>query len=121
MKYKNPEAPKELLIFNESRIDWKEDIWIVEGVFDGFFVPNSIPLLGKYINDNLWTVLYEKTEKDIIICLDDDAWEDAKRLYYKLSGGKLYGRVKIIKLPEGKDLGDLRGVIPEGSYVNLEK
>jgi len=121
MKYKNPEAPKELLIFNESRIDWNEDIWVVEGVFDGFFVPNSIPLLGKFINDNLWEVLYERAKKDIIICLDDDAWEDAKKLYYKLSGGKLYGRIKLVKLPEGKDLGDLRGEIPEGSYIELEK
>jgi len=121
MKYKNPEADKEFLIFNESRINWEEDIWIVEGVFDGFFVPNSIPLLGKFLNDNLWEVLYNKAKKDIIICLDDDAWEDAKRLYYKLSGGKLYGRVKIVKLPEGKDLGDLRGVIPDNSFKTLEK
>jgi len=121
MKYKNPEAAKEFLIFNESRINWDEDIWIVEGVFDGFFVPNSIPLLGKFINDNLWEILYQRAKKDIIVCLDDDAWEDAKRVYYKLSGGKLYGRIKLVKLPEGKDLGDLRGVIPEGSYVELEK
>ena len=33
-KYKNPVAPKELLIFNESRINWDEDIYLVEGVFD---------------------------------------------------------------------------------------
>ena len=33
MKYKNPEAAKEFLIFNESRINWEEDIWIVEGVY----------------------------------------------------------------------------------------
>jgi len=38
-----------------------------------------------------------------------------------LSGGKLYGRIKLVKLPEGKDLGDLRGEIPEGSYIELEK
>ena len=28
-KYKNPVAPKELLIFNESRIDWDKDIYLV--------------------------------------------------------------------------------------------
>lgn len=121
LKYKNPEAPKELLIFNESRINWNEDIWIVEGVFDSFFVPNSIALLGKYVSDKLWEVLYDKAKGRIKICLDDDAWEDAKKIYYKLSGGKLYGRIDIIKLPTGKDLGDLRGVIPEGSEVILEK
>jgi len=121
LKYKNPEAPKELLIFNESRIDWNKDIWVVEGVFDSFFVPNSIPLLGKFLSEKLWETLYEKAQGRIIICLDSDAWEDAKGLYYKLSGGKLYGKVDIIKLPDNKDLGDLRGVIPDGCYIKLEK
>ena len=121
LKYKNPEAPKELLIFNESRINWEEDVWVVEGVFDSFFVPNSIPLLGKFLSDKLWETLYEKAKGRIIICLDPDAWEDAKRIYYKLSGGKLYGRIDIVKLPDNKDLGDLKGDIPKDSYVILEK
>jgi len=121
LKYKNPEAPKELLIFNESRINWSKDVWIVEGVFDSFFVPNSIPLLGKFISDKLWETLYDRTKGRIKICLDPDAWEDAKGIYFKLSGGKLYGKVDIIKLPDGKDLGDLRGEIPDDSYIKLEK
>ena len=82
LKYKNPEAPKELIIFNESRINWEEDIWIVEGVFDSFFVPNSIPLLGKFISEKLWETLYDKSKGRIKICLEPDAWEDAKGLYY---------------------------------------
>lgn len=36
-KYKNPEAEKDKIIFNEHLIDWKKDIYIVEGVFDAFF------------------------------------------------------------------------------------
>jgi DNA primase len=31
-KYKNPEAPKELIIFNEKLIDWAKPIYICEGV-----------------------------------------------------------------------------------------
>jgi DNA primase len=120
VKYKNPALPKETLIFNESRIDWNKDVWIVEGVFDGLFVPNSIPLLGKYVSDLLWEKLYDKCKGRIIICLDGDAWEDAKKIYYKLSGGRLYGKIDIIKLPLDKDLCDLRGQIPEGSQVVLE-
>lgn len=119
-KYKNPVAPKELLIFNESRIDWSKDIYLVEGVFDGFFVPNSIPLLGKFVSDLLWETLYDKAKGRIIICLDGDAWEDSKKIYFKLSGGKLYGRIDIVKLPLDKDLGDLRGQIPEDCYMKLE-
>lgn len=120
-KYKNPVAPKELLIFNESRIDWDKDIYLVEGVFDGFFVPNSIPLLGKFLSDMLWETLYDKAKGRIIVCLDGDAWEDAQKIYYKLSGGKLYGRIDIVRLPDDRDLGDLRGEIPEDAYVTLEK
>ncbi len=121
VKYKNPTLPKETLIFNESRIDWEKDVFIVEGVFDGFFVPNAIPLLGKYVSDLLWEKLYDKCKGRIIICLEGDACEDAKRVYHKLSGGKLYGRIDIVKLPVDKDLGDLRGQIPPECYVKLER
>jgi DNA primase len=120
-KYKNPEAPKELLIFNESRIDWDKDIWLVEGVFDGLFVENSIPLLGKFLSDLLWETLYDKANGRIIVCLDGDAWLDAIKIYDKLSGGRLYSKIDIVKLPLDKDLGDLRGVVPEGCFVKLEK
>jgi hypothetical protein len=109
------------LIFNESRIDWEQDIYLVEGVFDGFFVTNSIPLLGKFVSDLLWETLYDRAKGRIKICLDGDAWTDAIRIYDKLSGGKLYGRIDVIKLPLDKDLGDLRGEILPEYYVELEK
>jgi DNA primase len=119
LKYKNPEAAKDFLIFNESLIDFKKDIYIVEGVFDSFFLDNSIALLGKYINDNMWEKLYTKAKKDIIICLDGDAYDDAKKLYDKLNGGALYERVKLVKLPKDKDVCDLRGDITQ--YYIQEK
>ena len=65
----------------------------------------------KYINDNMWEKLYTKAKKDIIICLDGDAYDDAKKLYDKLNGGALYNRVKLVKLPKDKDVCDLRGDI----------
>ena len=119
LKYKNPEASKDFLIFNESLIDWKKDIYLVEGVFDSFFLDNSIALLGKYVNDNLWEMLYNKAKKNIIVCLDGDAFDDAKNIYDKLNGGVLYGRVKLLKLPKDKDVCDLRGEINE--YYVKEK
>lgn len=113
LKYKNPEAPKDFLIFNESLIDWKKDIYIVEGVFDSFFLDNSIALLGKFINDNLWEKLYTKAKKNIIVCLDGDAFTDAKKIYDKLNGGTLYNRIKLAKLPKDKDVCDLKGEVEE--------
>jgi len=72
---------------------------------------NSICLLGKYINENLWEKLYTKAKKNIIVCLDGDAYFDAKKLFEKLNGGVLYNRVKLVKLPKDKDVCDLRGDI----------
>jgi DNA primase len=120
-KYKNPEAEKQIVIFNESLIDWSQDIYLCEGPFDSLFLPNSIPLLGKKMSDVLFDKIYDEAKGDIIIVLDSDAWEDSKRLYFKLSGGKLYGRIKVVKLPEGKDIADLRGELKPEYYIELEK
>ena len=116
MKYKNPSVPKDEIIFNESRIDWTKDVYLCEGVFDGFFLPNPIPMLGKMLSENLFTTLYEKVQGDIHICLDGDAWENALRVYHNLNGGRLYNKIKILKLPKDKDVCDLKGKIDEYYY-----
>jgi DNA primase len=117
-KYKNPEAEKDIIIFNESLIDWNEDIYLCEGVFDSFFLPNSIAMLGKHMSELLLNTLYEKAKGNIIIALDGDAYKNSLRLYEELNGGTLYGKIKILKLPEDKDVCDLKGQIDE-FYVNM--
>jgi DNA primase len=112
-KYLNPKSEKEFIIFNESRINWDEDVYLCEGVFDGLFLPNSIPLLGKHLSDTLFEKLYINCKKNIHICLDGDAYNDALNLYHKLNGGILYGRIFLYKLPKDKDVCDLRGEIKE--------
>jgi DNA primase len=117
-KYKNPEAEKDKILFNEKLIDWKKDIYIVEGVFDGFFLLNSIPMLGKHMSELLFGELYSKAKKKIIIALDGDAYENALKLYHELNGGDLYGKIKIVKLPKDKDVCDLKGQIDE-YYITI--
>jgi DNA primase len=117
-KYKNPEAEKDIIIFNESLIDWSKDIYLCEGVFDSFFLPNSIAMLGKHMSELLLNTLYEKAKGDIIIAIDGDAYKDAVRLYEELNGGVLYGKIKVLKLPEDKDVCDLKGQIDE-YYVDM--
>ena len=73
------------------------------------------------MSDILFETLYDKAKKDIIIVLDSDAWEDSKRLYFKLSGGRLYGRIKVVKLPDGKDIADLRGELLPEYFIQLER
>ena len=115
-KYKNPEFPKDEIIFFENLIDWNKNITLVEGVFDSIFIPNSIPMLGKHMSPLLFNTLYEKTNGDITIALDGDAWDNAISLYHELNGGNLYGKIMVIKLPLDKDIADLRGLINEYYY-----
>lgn len=115
-KYKNPEAEKDKIIFWESLIDWDKDIFLVEGAFDGLFLDNAIPMLGKHMSELLFDTIYEKAKGTITICLDADAWENAVKLYHELNGGELWGRIKLVKLPDEKDIADLRGEIKEEYY-----
>lgn len=103
LKYLNPDAEKQEIIFNEARINWDATIYIVEGVTDHIVTPNSIPLLGKFISDKLLELLHDNAMADIVIVLDDDAFEDAKRLYKQLNFGRLRGKIKVVKPPEGYD------------------
>lgn len=119
IKYKNPTAEKNQIIFNESRIDWFKDVYLVEGAFDGFFLDNSIAMLGKKMSDLLFETLYENALGNIIICLDEDAWVDALKLYHELNGGRLYNKIKIIKPPKDMDVADLRGNIDDYYYEIL--
>jgi len=117
-KYRNPEAEKEKIIFWENLIDWNKDIYLVEGAFDGIFLENSIPMLGKHMSELLFESIYNKAKGDIIICLDADAWVNAVKLYHELNGGVLWGRIKIIKLPDDKDVCDLKGEIND-YYIEI--
>ena len=112
-KYKNPEAEKDKIIFNENLIDWNKDIHLVEGVFDGFFLENSIPMLGKHMSEMLFEKVYNNAKGNVIIALDGDAWSNAIKLYHELNGGELYQKIKIVKLPNDQDVCDLRDNINE--------
>lgn len=116
MKYKNPSVPKDEIIFNEGLIDWEKDVYLCEGAFDSFFLDNSIVMLGKKMSKLLFETLYNRANGNIIICCDGDAFEDGMRVYHELNGGRLYNKIKIVKLPMDKDVCDLRGEIDEYYY-----
>ena len=116
MKYKNPSVPKDEIIFNESLIDWDKDVYLCEGAFDSFFLSNSIVMLGKKMSKLLFETLYSKANAQVIIWCDGDAFEDGLRVYHELNGGRLYNKIKIVKLPVDKDVCDLRGQIDEYYY-----
>lgn len=119
MKYKNPDIQKETIIWNEHLIDWKKRVYLVEGVFDSIFLPNSIPMLGKYISDLLFNKIYENADS-VTIVLDGDAWDDSEKLYHKINCGNLMGKVYVVKLPKDKDIADLQGNLVDYPEFKLD-
>ena len=107
LKYLNPSANKQAIIFNESMIDWTSPITLLEGPFDHLVVPNSIPMLGKKFYELLHKKLYKYAESNIFIALDGDALDDAVEIYRKLDVGKLKGRIFIVPIPKPTDISEI--------------
>ena len=77
MKHKNPAVSKDIIGF-EMMINWNEPIILCEGSFDAMAIKrNSIPLFGKIIQPELQRRIIEKQVRDIYICLDADALNNA--------------------------------------------
>ena len=119
LKYKNPEVSKMDVIFNEGKVNWDSNIYLVEGVFDHITLPNSIPMLGKVLNDLLFKKLIENASAKVIIVLDNDAEKDAIKLYRKLNSTKLNGRVRIVYMPERFDIADVHQKLGKKGVVKL--
>lgn len=105
LKYINPNIDKKTIVFNENKINFGENITLVEGPMDSIVIPNSIPLLGKVINEDfaVYSTIVEKARANINILLDDDAVNDAKKMYCFLDKGDLKGRIRFIECPSGYD------------------
>lgn len=104
-KYENPESVKSEIVFNEGKINWYGDITLVEGVFDHIIIPNSIPLLGKVLKPTyaIYNALLQNAKSNINIFLDDDAFDNAMKIYKILNQGNLYNKIYIIPCPENLD------------------
>lgn len=102
-KYFNPKVERKNIIFNEDKVQWDADITLVEGPFDHIVVPNSIPLLGKSLNQDfkLYQALTTKANANINIFLDGDAYDNVLSIYRLLNHDRLYGKIRYI--PVGKD------------------
>lgn len=103
----NPNVDKKSIIFNENRINWYEPITLVEGPFDHIVVPNSICLLGKTLDEDCYVFqkLASKSHSLINIMLDDDAEDDAIKMYCFLND-YFPDRVRIIFTPNSYDASD---------------
>ena len=122
-KYNNPYIKKTMFVFNEDKINWYEDVTLVEGAFDHMVVPNSIPLLGKTLKSDYATfnAVVNKAKTNVNILLDDDATDDAKKIYKLLNSTKLKGRVRMIECPSGYDASDIYQKFGKKGIIKLMK
>ncbi|MDA3781544.1 MAG: hypothetical protein PF487_15155 [Bacteroidales bacterium] len=109
MPYLNPNADKDIIIFNEGLVNWDSVVFIVEGVFDMLSLPNAIPMLGKTLSTTFFMKLKE-LKPNVVILLDPDAYKNSVELYYTLHAIYIEHeeRVKIVKLPTNEDIDELR-------------
>jgi hypothetical protein len=114
-KYLNPDTDKTTIIFNEYKLNWDATIYLVEGPFDHVVVPNSVPLLGKFLDFNylLMDEIINKSSGLIVIVLDGDALKNIKRLYFKLNNiFKLHNRVRaVLTIPEEYDIAKIHELL----------
>lgn len=100
-KYKNCDFDKNSIILHEDKIQWDADIYLVEGIFDSIYYENSIALMGKTLSKKmeLYNSLAKKANANIIICLDGDTkLSETKRIYKILNKGRLFGKIKYVRL-----------------------
>jgi len=106
MKYKNPDASKDV-VFNELNIDWKDKIFLVEGVFDAIKAgTDSVPLLGSTLNES--SKLFQKiVENDtaIYLALDPDAEKKSMHIIKSLLQHGI--EIHKIDIGEEEDVGDM--------------
>ena len=99
-KYKNPEASKDIVFF-ENLINWDKPVILCEGAFDAMSIRrNAVPILGKSLSPALWKRLLTGKLTDIYIALDNDAQVQALEIAEKLIAAGF--RVFLIELL-GKD------------------
>ena len=105
-KYKNCDASKKDIIFNEYLINWKKPVIIVEGIFDALKVgENAVPILGSWIDKN-YLIFKRIVEKNasVILALDPDVRDKEIKIAKNLFHHGI--EVKILK-ERNKDLGDM--------------
>lgn len=121
--YSNPDTGKDL-IFYENMINWKKPVVICEGVFDAIAIKrNAIPLLGKYIGDQLKTRLIEEETPEVYIALDAGETKTAEKHHKELS--RIGVKVRYVEVKK-KDPGEegfenMCNVIREAEELTFRK
>lgn len=123
-KYKNCNADKKNIIFQDELIDYDADICLVEGAIDCIYGPNTISMLGKVLTKDtaLFKSLYQKSNGKIIICLDSDTdINETKKIYKLLNYGRLKDKIWYIRMDKYKDFGEVYEAEGKKGIINTLK
>lgn len=105
-KYKNCDAKKTEVIFNEYMIDWTRPVVLVEGIFDAIkSINNTVPILGSWIDETHY--IFQKVVKNktpVVLGMDPDAMQKTMKIAKNLASFGI--EVKICDHKE-KDFGDM--------------
>lgn len=109
-RYNNPNKDitgvgKEFIIFNYDALEMYRSVYICEGALNALTIGDrGIATMGKAISRYQVNELLKSSCERFIILLDPDAKKYAINLALKLVA---YKKVKVVFLPEGKDVNDL--------------
>lgn len=114
-KYKNPIAPKELIIMNSHLFDCSKPVVITEGIIDAWMVGNQgTTCLGKYIQEEFLEKLFKLNEK-VIISLDNDL-EAKKALRTFINENKYSRKCKYFLYPaDFSKFKDINNIVVENN------
>lgn len=109
-RYNNPDASesglgKSFIIYNKDALDMYRSIFLCEGAINAQTMgERGIASGGKKLSRYQINEMIKSPAERFIILLDPDAYKEAIDLALKLVQ---YKKVKVVKLPEGKDVNDL--------------
>lgn len=107
-KYVNPHCDRDKIVFNELNLDWSKKLYLVEGVFDMFNMPqNTTCILGSEMSDS--HALFQKIAQNnthVCLALDKDAMKKSIKIATVLYEHGV--RVSLVTMPDNnQDLGDM--------------
>ena len=121
-KYKNCRADKNDVVFQESKIDFDADIYLVEGALDCIYGPNTVSMLGKTLTREceLFRKLARDARASVTVCLDGDTEDyETERICSLLASTRLRGRVKYIEMGKYKDFGEAFQIGGKRAIIDL--
>jgi len=121
-KYLNPDVEKSNIILNIDKFDPDKSIIVTEGPIDSYMIENNqgTNALGSNISDDLLEVLFDSTERDIVLAYDNPNIDEAgkKCIMKMIEKGKYGKRVKYFLMPYN-DIKDLNELVVKKNIDNV--